>query len=95
MKPRSALFCRRAEKHHLFTVLVDGRLDVTRVDIVRVINSGFDFFKVQTPRDQVPISLIVRHQDRDGAAGLLSRAFPNVGGPSGFSEGRSISPPSH
>jgi hypothetical protein len=69
---------RSVTEHALYRALVEGRHEVTRIEVIRVINSSFDCIVVYTPRYPTPIRMVVKQQDRDAIAALLARACPHV-----------------
>lgn len=70
---------RSVTEHALYRALVEGRHEVTRIEVIRVINSDFDRIVVYTPRSPTPIQMVVKQQDRDAIAALLARACPHIG----------------
>lgn len=81
---------RRAKAHVWYQTIVEHRAAVTRVEVIRVINSRFDRIIVHSPRSPKPVPLIVSNNDRDAVAALLARAYPQV---AAYEPGRSVNMP--
>jgi len=66
--------------HPTFRALTDGRHEVSRLEVIRVVNSRFDRIVVHTPRSREPIRFIVESHDREAIAALLARVCRNLRG---------------
>lgn len=71
-----------------YRVLVTERAQVSRVEVLRVVNSSYDRIVVHSPLAKEPVRLLVSPKDRDAVAALLARAYPSAARAGGTAQAR-------